>query len=144
MAQQRQGSEEAGRVGIQALKARITDGHRVSSFSGPQQIISRGMPCGLCQHVCLSNTGVCQEQWLTTKGHGPASPPPPQSLGIARHARTGTIGTGWVLGGIKPTQGPPSRYLAKKFLLQHSVRPRSAGLKNCVANSFAKAPVHII
>lgn len=68
MAQQRQGSEEAGRVGIQGLKARITDGHRVSSFSGPQQIISRGMLCGFCQHVRLSNTSVCQEQWRDDKG----------------------------------------------------------------------------
>jgi len=73
-AQQWQGFEEAGRVCIQSLKARITDGHRVSSFRGPQQIISRGMLCGLCQHVRLSNTSVCQEQWLDYKGTQPGLP----------------------------------------------------------------------
>ncbi|CAM4551480.1 unnamed protein product [Leuciscus chuanchicus] len=68
------GFEEAGRVCIQSLKARITDGHRVSSFSGPQQIICRGMLCGLCQHVRLSNTSVCQEQWLDYKETQPGLP----------------------------------------------------------------------
>lgn len=47
-------------------------------------------------------------------------------------------GMGRVLGGIKPTQSPPSRYLAKKLQPQHSVGPVLSALKkkaiffNCV------------
>lgn len=67
----------ASRVGRQGLKARITDGHRVSSFDGPQQIISRGMLHFFCQHVCLSNTSVCQEQWWKYKGLRPSLLPLP-------------------------------------------------------------------